>query len=738
MKLRLALSLLAILVSIPALAADPAAPLAQKLPAGTLVYAGWAGNSDFFQQSMLGQLLREPTTLELWKALQKAAARESRDGEATAALTLAEMLAKHPLAVGLTQVAIDEKGDKVAVQGVLLADLGEDKAKFAEALDALLANLPIGENAEEKTVGDVKFTVFKADPNAVFAWGYQGNMLIVGLNGAEQAMLATKPDGSLAKADAFVAAMKAVGGENTQLAYFVDIKRLMPTLLTLEKLELQKQNQWRRDEGMKPKDPQLQKLLATLGLDKATALAGTTRVVDKGLLGRCKIFSPAPHGGVLAMFDGKPLTKEDLAVLPGDSDLAGMIRMDAAKAVVTLFDIASKIDPKAAEELDHALAEVKKDLGVDLRKDLLASLGDTWTLSSAASQGGTLMGVAASVTIKDAKKLQECIDKIEARFKGNQPASQQRYSREPQLETTKYGDMQVRYVRIHNSPVAPAWAIYKDRFYVGLWPQVVASAARVTGEQPGSLTDNKGFANALQHMGGKPMAVGYINLPGLVKQFYGFVMMGWTFASSEAQREGVAITPADLPTLGQIEKYLWPAVSTISLDEGGLIFESYSSIPTLGLAHVAAVGPLSLAVAVPAVAQAKNNARDELTAANMRSVAIGVLMYAADNNNKLPPTLADLKTYVGGEIPVDAQGQPFVYLGPDVPFDAKHIFLHESTRGRQVIRVVYGDGRVVALSPEEFQRELKKSREGSNKGEPAETDGSDGTIGEPEPAPQPK
>jgi len=109
---------------------------------------------------------------------------------------------------------------------------------------------------------------------------------------------------------------------------------------------------------------------------------------------------------------------------------------------------------------------------------------------------------------------------------------------------------------------------------------VVASAARTSGEQPGKLTDNKGFAAALSHMSPTPMYVGFTNTPQLIRPFYGIAMIGWTMASTEIRRYAdIDLSPADLPTMGQIEKYLWPSVSSISLDAGGLMFESYSSLP---------------------------------------------------------------------------------------------------------------------------------------------------------------
>jgi hypothetical protein len=47
----------------------PAAPLADRLPAGTLAYAAWAGRSLAFDGSMFGQLLNDPDIAKIVQAV---------------------------------------------------------------------------------------------------------------------------------------------------------------------------------------------------------------------------------------------------------------------------------------------------------------------------------------------------------------------------------------------------------------------------------------------------------------------------------------------------------------------------------------------------------------------------------------------------------------------------------------------------------------------------------------------
>ncbi|MCL2701198.1 MAG: hypothetical protein FWE88_05840 [Phycisphaerae bacterium] len=715
-----------VLIPFSASAAD--APLADKLPGSTLVYAGWAGaQNDAFAESMVGQLFREPAVAKIWDAVQKAAEQAS-GGATNAGFTMAEFLANHPAAIALTEFVFDDK----LIKAVLVIDLGKDKETFADALDTLLGMTPLAEYSTETTIGGQKFMTFSPFFDATFAWGYEGNLFIVGLNGAEKDVLGIKPAASLAANKSFAAAMKAVAAGPAQVAYYADVERLMPQLLAWEKMLVNDENSWMDDRSDMPRrEPKVAKALAALGLDNVTALAGATTIADKGLLSRCKMFSPAPHKGLLAMFNGKPLTKAELASLPGDSDFAAMCRMDAATTLARVREIITAINADAGEQFDEALAAIGKETGVDIEKDLLGSLGDTWTLTMASSQGGLFTGTCATVSIKDAKTLQDSVVKILKAFSGQAiettaiPAHIRNdtnvieIERHMRVESAQFGDMTVQYVAGCDF-VAPAWGIYKDRLYIALWPQVVASAARVNGEDPGKLTDNKTFAAALARMNQKPMSVSYVNLPQLARTFYGIGMAGWTKGANEFNRSvgrglnmDIGFTPAAFPTLGQIEKYLWPAVSSVSLDNGGLMFESYSSIPTLGILDVAGAMPLLATAAVPALVSVRGQAQEAGSATNLHNIGMGIAIYCASNDDNLPPDFDALieEGYVNGKMLFDpVTGEKYIYVGPLVPDrGGPFILAHENPKGRKTVRALRRDFAVLNYTIEEFNRELQKT-----------------------------
>jgi len=518
----------------------------------------------------------------------------------------------------------------------------------------------------------------------------------------------------------------------------------MPALAKMEKLEVEQSNVYRKNYDEPLREPQFEKVIAALGLDKATALAGTTRIVDKSLYSKAKLFSPAPHTGVLALFEGKALTKDDLAVLPADADFAAMMRIDSSVVMTQTRAVLQKLDAKMAKEMDDGLADMREKTGVDLEKDILASLGDTWTVTTAPSQGGSLTGLSASVTVKDAKKLQEAMDKLEAFYKQRSTRPQENdgrqyhfHMRQPELAMAKFGDMDVHYMKLPRMPIAPAWGMYKDRLYIALWPQVVASTARATGEKPGALTDDKAFMAGIGHFSDKPMAVTYTNLPQLVKQFYGFLMLGWTMGSMELQHEGINVSPADLPTIGQIEKYLGPSMSAISCDKDGLTFEGYSSVPTLGLGNAVAMAPLSVSILMPSLAKARMQAKMAGSAMNLSNMGKAMAIYGANNQDKLPPDIETLMK--DGNInekmlvnPVTGR-KDYIYVGPDVPAsDNTAILVYESPEGRETVSVLRRDFSVTRMGVAELKRQLNKTTQPATK-----TPGEDVKTVPPTAVPQP-
>ncbi|MCP4376446.1 MAG: hypothetical protein GY794_09760, partial [bacterium] len=246
-----------------------------------------------------------------------------------------------------------------------------------------------------------------------------------------------------------------------------------------------------------------------------------------------------------------------------------------------------------------------------------------------------------SVSVKDTKKLNAAISKIEAVFKKQTSGRRSRYSRAPSLEVFKSGKVEIHYVQNidRESPVAPAWSVHNGRLYIALWPQVISAAIENTGKK--TIVRNAAFQKIRSRVSPKATTLTYINTPAIVRNAYNLLLIGWTMGSAEISRELGPIASAKidwLPSLPKIEKYLSPEVAAFSSDAAGITIESYGSVPIVSsfISSILTTAPVSATVLIPAIHRAKSQAKRAASRANLSGIGKAMAMYRA-MHNQVPP-----------------------------------------------------------------------------------------------------
>jgi len=732
-------------------------PLADKLPEGTLAYLGWAGRSLTFDGSRVGQLLREPEVASLVRAAKAALLSAVGPGENRQAVELFWQMAgvawQHPIAVGLFGLSVKEPsaigrpdGGPMPV-GVVLIDLGKDRAAFADQLQKLL-NLARDLRVSQAAAGNVRYQAFET-PAGPCGVGFVGDLffatvgekvpeIVVAIAGGKGEPLSANPN--------FVSAMKEVSGEHVQLAFYLDVQRFYEVL---EKIA--------SGEGPLAGSGEPGKvghIVKALGISQVSALAAAASIEDRGIHERLRIFSPAPHKGVLAALAGKPLSDRALASVPADADVLATVNLDPSKMLAEIKRVAAEIEPKSAGEIDEVLAMVSKEVGLDVEKDLLAHVGDQWMLVSAPSLGGFLTGTVLTVELKDAAKFEHSLGKLEARFGqmlGEQPAPTEKKApatqprpasrprrRGPEIRSYQANAVKVRYLALsgRGAPVwlgvvTPAWAVHAGRLYVGPYPQVVAAAAAGPAEK--TLPQSEKFAALRKRVAASASGLVYVNTPGLCRRLYGVPMAAWSLACNViGARTGLELRPEMLPALPKLEKFLSPDIWALSSDAKGITIESYGSGLTGGvLGGGRGLAPLgwffSLASGRRMTAEAS---AAHVSLHNLHSVGCGCELYRAEHGS-FPPDLVKLveaRLVPAGVLTrgkagprLDGEGKPigpfdYAYLGGNMPPKPPPdlILAHErpelARHGR--INVLYTDGHVRSLSMRQFQQELSKTEKG--------------------------
>jgi hypothetical protein len=706
------------------------------------VYVGWAGTSLTFDGSACGQLVNDPCLKQILsavRALGETQMPEKRRKLFNHAWSMAGIAWKHPVALGMTaaETKASEKGSLEG--GVLLIDLGEDREAFNMHLNAVVQILAEEHSVTEQTVGEVAYKVIKGDGclcDPGIALGFIGDMFFL-LPGDEavRELIELTPEKSLSTNKAFTDCWKEVGGENEQLAFYVAVPRL------LEKIESFVSPPTTDTQPTTQSVSEIGRAIRALGLEKATALVGCTRIVDRGMYTRARVFTPAPHRGILTPLSGCALTDADLSGVPQDAEFATAIKLSPellyAEILNCLRIYSAGATENLADDFSQAVARIEEDLGISLTADVLPFLGDCIVISGASSQGGYLTGTIVSISVKDTEKLSQAMAKIEdyCRDKISKTAQTEEATR---IETFKVDRTEIHYLSGSCGfpmPIAPAWAIHKDRLYIAAFPQVIANLIGKNGGG-GSLAAEANFRKVREKISAGPSAICYVNTPKIIRQMYPTFLLLWTLCAN-AMDEEISLDPKPhwLPALSTLEECLWPEINAVSSDERGITFESYGALP--GTGTVLAGSPLgaSAAFIVPSLIGSRRKAKHAVSSANLNGIGKGIYFYIEEHDWELPP---DLDALVRDDlIPAGILVSPLARREPPKLVDGKlvgeidYVYIklppkltdvekpHETIMayerpenfGGRGTNVLFVSGRVKFLKTSQFQELLKRTNQ---------------------------
>ena len=753
MRIHRSIASLAIVSVVVCSAAAGQAPLAGNVPDTSLVYVGWAGRSLAFDGSLFGQLLQEAGIKEICRAVRQAVAKQmGNDRRGAAAFkelwAMGSIAWQHPAAVALFDVVPPAGGNRPGgrppqPQGALVINLQKDRAAFGARLQALMKAVGKDLGVTTQTIGDVTFQSFPT-PVGPCGVGFVGEYFFAALGeGSVRTVLslAAGKAKALSAQPEFQAAMKQVACENVQMAYYLNVPRIYDVA---EKVMPHPRPQTAPAAGANG-ESDLRRSLKAMGLERVTALVGATSIVDRRMYERTRLLSPGPHRGILSVLAGKPLAADALAGVPGDCLFVAAVNLDPARLLAEFKSAVAKIDPDAAKDLDAQLEMISKELEVDVERDLLAHVGEQWTLYSAPSLGGFLTGTVLSVQLKDPAKFSAALTKMEACFRkmigaGVQPG--------PSIRSLKVGATEVRYLFAGeaDSPlaaVAPAWAVHKGRLYVAAYPQVVTAAVAGVSEKP--LSEHARFRAMRKRVSPSASALVYLDTSRVVRQLYGLPLVGWTVASNLLGRHVANVIRPDMfPTLPKLEKYLQPSIGAVSSDAGGITIESYGTFPSLGMRlNGVPFAALNAAVFTPSLMRARTLAKRSMSLANLRGIHMGVALYQNEHEGKFPPDLPALVDIAiqpqmlmsptsGNKVLRDAKGKPigpfdYVYLGGAMGPNARGNLIlayerPEINRNRGTC-VLYVDGAARWVDMERFRRDLAKTQEYLRRHNPAPAPG---------------
>lgn len=624
------LIILAVLVLSPVVSFAQA--LADRMPADTVAYVSWAGSEslgDEYAASHFKAVLDASNIpAVITEFLPKALLAMDQQGEDTkevaSVLDSLYRVYRHPFAYGFA--GVDWKNHQPKL--IFVCEGGADADKIHQTFVSQLAKTgnPVG---GEKLPFPVKVT--RSGTLVSWSTGYDKPEVALAAQGAVAQ--------SLAGAPAFKAALAQLG-KKPVLVGFLDAEKALKLIdrgLAEDKNDPDALARW-----TKARD--------AMGLSGAKSAAFASGFDKMDWVTQAFIDAPAPRKGMLAMLDAKPLTDDALRTIPQDAIAAGVFRFDASNLLSTIRTIATEIEPAAGQQIGDGLAQVNQLLKMDVEKDFFGSLGNEWTYYTSPSVGGDgMLGMALVNRLKDPAKATEAIAKLQSftnmLIEQNSPDPKVKI----RIKQTKIGDLTINYLGV--PIVTPSWAVHNGNLYVGLFPQIVASAARQGDLKGQSILQNPKFAAMRDRLGAKGISsIQFNDLSATAPQSYA----GWLAVSrlvGFGDVFGVDSPPMVLPELSTLMKHLGPAGAVTWSDEAGWHFKSVSPFPG---SSVLASDPISQmvvgnqAMAVSILLPALNRVRDQgnkvKSASNLKQIGLGVQMYANDHKGRFPPDLGVVMT----------------------------------------------------------------------------------------------
>lgn len=382
-----------------------------------------------------------------------------------------------------------------------------------------------------------------------------------------------------------------------------------------------------------------------IGLRGLVSIAVGEAFDGKDWAGGLFVAAPAPRTGFLKMAEAKPLDDAFLKLVPRTSFSMTAVRFHPT----AILDVARAVWPMlgdGAPPLEAVLQHVNNVTGVDIEKDFLSAFGDEWAVYTDPATGGTgLVGTALVSRVADPAKLEQSLNKLE------QEANKILAENMP-VQGITYGlkTKQVNGLTLHYLPwalITPCWTVKDGNLYAGMYPQTVIAAANFGAGHGPSILDNEQF-QAVR----KRLAVGGTQATGI--QFTDLQqVLPLTYGPWVALSRGVGFTDAFgvdsplmlVPPMKVVLENLGPAGQASWVDDAGFHVRAVSPFPGSVLLGTdltsasAAEVPLLISVLLPSLSRSREVANRTKDAVNLRMISQGCLMYANENNGKLPPDL---------------------------------------------------------------------------------------------------
>jgi prepilin-type processing-associated H-X9-DG protein len=591
-------------------------------------------------------------------------------------------------------------GDQIPAYFFVIVDAGPVKDEFAARIKKVEGIAGWGDIKDTSIAGCKVRAMMPSDGPAVY-WGMQGNYFVLAINDSEGlALKHLKTGGSSA-----ISLLNKVKGNGDVLAAYVDIAKVKALLQT--------------QFGSNKDYPKVMAFIKSMGLDNVKTYVSRTGFVGGEVVTESFIDAPQPRTGILAAV--KPINMKVFDMVDVNCIDATAMNVDTAAIFDTIMGSIKGVDENGYKEVTEGLAKFETEANFKVRDGIIASLAGPVTVYTVPGGVMDMTLGGAFVIIADLKD--------QAKFEQNMAALGAYITKESngslQISTQTLGERKLNVWMVPQMSMmgfVPTWTVAGGKLVFANSQQMCKNAAdRVASPVAAkSVSSLPQFRAVTAGLPAGVTYVGYLDSRLYFKMMMGQLQRYWPMATMFASQAGVAL-PYVLPDLSQYESQMKPGVAYSWSDKDGIHTHVKGSgiEQAVGCVAGAAIGA---AVLMPAMAKAKEKAKDVTSINNLRQIGMAMMMYADKSKGAYPKELADL-VKDGGLSPkaLECNRKPKGFAGPDYIYvagltskaPATTVLAYENpgfcNNGK--LNVLYGDGHVEMVDKTRFREDLKKTYE---------------------------
>ncbi len=706
------LSVLLVFSAAPVAGAGSAAEeLTKRLPDDVIGFVATSGGDVLkgdFEKTALGRIWNDQGVRSFCQSIRTALlAKAQQEGEdpnlpkkIDLVLNYARLVLSRPTALGIAQVEPKEGLPPVCVFAILEA--GGRKAELTEAVSKLEAMVEAGAIVDTE-VGSRKMHSVKGKEQVY--WGWVDDYLILAANDARGA--AAKYLGS--PRTTVPVSLGKLPAHGDALVVYYDYQKLWSLLGTLV-----------REEDGEKKANQVLAFLKGLGFADLKTLTARVGFAESNVASHVILELPTPATGMFTAF--KPVDPAWFRAVDVRAVTATAINWDIAGLYDTVMNtLKTALPEEIYPAAQKAIADIESEIKVRIRDDLLASLAGPavfYSLPAGAMLEAPRGGFVAVAKLRNVELFEKTMTAL-GEFAG------ERGKDTLQIDSRSRDDGRTVHVwaiaPLAMLGVMPSWSVANDHVVIGSNTELCDLGVKQLVSKDAetkSLLDAPGYQKVAAELPKNLISLSYTDAQVQLNQTMMQLQQVWPMLTMVAMQAGIKL-PVMLPSLTEIAKDVQPSCCYRYWGPDGIHLDYRGPGVETGPMVVVGAG-LGAGVMMPALARAREQARNVASMSNLKQIGLALIMYADEHQGNLPVRLEDAKSYYGSakilespHKPKDFSGPSYLYIsGQTTAADYHNIVAYENPEFcKDKINVLFLDGHVEAMTPEAFQRELQATYE---------------------------